>query len=123
MIILVVIFNWVGQMAKDRVYSSYTREAGVLLGKQVRLGRMQRKWTEHELAERGGISRATLQKIEKGDLSVTIGLVFEVAALVGIKLFDSERSTLASHLARTDDKLAVLPSAVRKSRKTLDDDF
>ena len=123
MTILVVIFNWVGQMAKDRIYSSYTREAGVLLGKQVRLGRKQRKWTEHELAERGGISRATLQKIEKGDLSVAIGLVFEVAALVGIKLFDSERSTLASHLARTDDKLAVLPSAVRKSRKTVDDDF
>jgi hypothetical protein len=54
---------------------------------------------------------------------VAIGLVFEVAALVGIKLFDSERSTLASHLARTEDKLAVLPSAVRKSRKTVDDDF
>jgi transcriptional regulator with XRE-family HTH domain len=119
---LVIIFEIV-QMAKDRVYSSYTCEAGVLLGKQVRLGRKQRKWTEHELAERGGISRATLQKIEKGDLSVAIGLVFEVAALVGIKLFDSERSTLASHLARTEDKLAVLPSAVRKSRKTVDDDF
>ena len=110
-------------MVKGRVYSKYTREAGVLLGKQVRLGRKLRKWTEHELADRAGISRATLQKIEKGDLNVAIGLVFEAAALVGVKLFDEERSSLVSHLARTDDKLALLPSAVRKRRKTVDDDF
>lgn len=94
-----------------------------MLGKQVQLGRKQRKWTEHELADRAGISRATLQKIEKGDLNVAIGLVFEVAALVGVKLFDEERSSLATHVARTEDKLALLPSAVRKSRKTVDDDF
>ncbi len=110
-------------MAKDRAYSKYTREAASLLGKQVRLGRKLRKWTEHDLADRGGISRATLQKIEKGDLSVAIGLVFEVAALVGVKLFDEERSSLAAHHARADDKLALLPQSVRQSRKTVDDDF
>ena len=110
-------------MMKDRTYSRYTREAVVLLGKQVRLGRKQRKWTEHELAERAGIARATLQKIEKGDVSVAIGLVFEVAALVGVRLFDQEASTLVSHIARTDDKLAVLPRSVRKPGKAVDDDF
>jgi transcriptional regulator with XRE-family HTH domain len=110
-------------MLKDRTYSRYTREAAALLAKQVQLGRKQRKWTEHELAERAGISRTTLQKIEKGDLSVAIGLVFEVATLVGIPLFDEERPSLAAHIARTDDKLALLPSAVRKRRKTVDDEF
>lgn len=110
-------------MAKDRTYSRYTREAAELLGKQIRLGRKLRKWTEHELTERAGISRATLQKIEKGDLSVAIGLVFEVAVLVGVRLFDEERSSLVTHLDRTDDKLALLPSAVRKRRKAVDDDF
>jgi len=110
-------------MVKDRTYSRYTREAAALLGKQVQLGRKQRKWTEHELADRAGISRATLQKIEKGDLNVAIGLVFEVAALVGVALFDEERTALASHLARTDDTLALLPRAVRKRRKTVDDEF
>ncbi len=110
-------------MAKDRTYSKYTREAAYLLGKQIRLGRKQRKWTEHELADRAGISRATLQKIEKGDLNVAIGFVFEVAVLVGLKLFDEDQSSLKNHLARTDDKLALLPSAVRKSRKAVDDDF
>jgi transcriptional regulator with XRE-family HTH domain len=110
-------------MVKDRAYSRYTREAAVLLAKLVQLGRKQRKWTEHELAERAGISRATLQKIEKGDLSVAIGLVFEVAALVGVPLFDEERASLAAHITRTDDKLALLPSTVRKRRKTVDDKF
>jgi transcriptional regulator with XRE-family HTH domain len=111
-------------MAKDRIYSSYTREAASLLGKQIRLGRKQRKWTEQELAQRAGLSRATLQKIEKGDLSVALGLVFEVASLVGVRLFDPDSARLASHIARTDDKLALLPSAVRKPGKApVDDDF
>jgi transcriptional regulator with XRE-family HTH domain len=110
-------------MAKDRTYSRYTREAAVLLARQVRLGRKRRKWTEHELAERAGISRATLQKIEKGDLSVAIGLVFEVATLVGVTLFDDERTTLAAHIARTEDKLALLPASVRKRSKPVDDEF
>jgi transcriptional regulator with XRE-family HTH domain len=111
-------------MAIHRTYSRYTREAGTLLGKLIRLGRKERKWTEYELAGRAGISRATLQKIEKGDLNVAVGLMFEVAALVGVKLFDEERSSLHNHIARVDDKLAVLPSAVRKRRKvSVDDDF
>ena len=110
-------------MAKERTYSRYTREAAILLARQIQLGRKQRKWTAHELVDRAGISRATLQKIEKGDLSVAIGLVFEVAALVGVALFDEQRSSLATHIARTDDKLALLPSAVRNRRKSVDDEF
>ena len=110
-------------MAKERTYSRYTREAATLLAKQIQLGRKQRKWTERELADRAGISRATLQKIEKGDLGVAVGLVLEVAALTGVALFDEERSSLAPHIARTDDKLVLLPSAVRKRRIAVDDEF
>lgn len=110
-------------MARERTYSRYTREAVTLLARQIQLGRKQRKWAEHDLADRAGISRATLQKIEKGDLGVAVGLVFEVAALVGIALFDEERGSLASHIARTDDKLALLPHAVRKPIKPVDDEF
>lgn len=110
-------------MTKSRTYSRYACDAARLLGKQVRLGRKQRKWTERELAERAGIARATLQKIEKGDLSVALGIVFEVAALVGVKLFDQEPSSLTSHIARADDKLAVLPGSVRKPAKAVDDEF
>ncbi len=94
-----------------------------MLAKQIQLGRKQRKWTEHELADRAGISRATLQKIEKGNLNVAMGLVFEVAALVGVTLFDQERTSLTTHIASTDDKLALLPRAVRERRQPVDDEF
>lgn len=110
-------------MAEKRTYSRYTHEAATLLSRQIRLGRKQRKWTENELAQRAGISRATLQKIEKGDLGVAIGLVFEVAALVGVPLFEEERGSLALHIARADDKLALLPQAVRKPGQPVNDDF
>ena len=111
-------------MAIHRTYSRYTREAGVLLGKLIKLGRKERKWTEQELAERTGISRTTLKKIEKGDMGVEVGLMFEVAVLVGIKLFDEGHSSLVNHIARADDKLAVLPKAVHKRRRvSVDDDF
>ena len=100
-----------------------TREAMALLAGQIRLGRKRRKWTESELAERAGVSRATVQKIEKGDLGVGIGLVFEAAVLVGVTLFDDDRGSLAAHTARAESMLALLPQSVRKSRRALDDDF
>jgi len=111
-------------MAKHRTYSRYTREAGTLLGKLIKVRRKERKWTEQALAERAGISRTTLKKIEKGDLGVEIGLMFEAAALVGIKLFDEEQVSLVGHITRADERLAVLPGAVHKRKKaSLDDDF
>ena len=110
-------------MTRERVYSRYTREAASLLARQIRIGRKKRNWTERELAARAGISRATLQKIEKGDLRVAIGLVFEAAVLVGVPLFDEEPGSLAAHIARIDEKLALLPRATRKRGKPVDDDF
>jgi transcriptional regulator with XRE-family HTH domain len=110
-------------MVKNRTYSRYTREAARLLARQIRLGRKQRHWTERELAGRAGISRATLQKIEQGDLSVAIGLVFEVASLAGVPLFDEDRASLAACTTRIEDKLALLPSSVRKRNTPVDDEF
>jgi transcriptional regulator with XRE-family HTH domain len=110
-------------MAGARTYSRYAREAATLLARQIRLRRKQRKWSERELAERAGISRATLQKIEKADLSVAVGLVFEVASLVGVVLFQNDRRALTAQIARADDSLALLPSAVRKPGRPVDDDF
>ena len=56
------------KMAITRTYSKYAQEAAVLLGEQIKLGRKRRRWSEQNLAERAGISRATLQKIEKGEM-------------------------------------------------------
>ena len=62
----------------NRTYLRQTRDAAEMLGKLIRLGRKERKMTEEDLSGRAGISRRTLQKIERGDLKCEIGLVFEV---------------------------------------------
>ncbi len=79
--------------------------------------------SEHDLAARVGIARSTLQRIEKGDASVEIGLVFEAATLTGVHLFVPDATTLAPELGRIDDKLALMPGSIRKSRRRIDDDF
>jgi DNA-binding XRE family transcriptional regulator len=79
--------------------------------------------TSQDLAERAGISRTTLQKIEKGDMKCEIGIVFEVAALVGVRLFDTDDISLGSLAERIDTKIALLPKSVRLSKQPVDDDF
>lgn len=110
-------------MAKQRVYSKYAQEAAILLGKHIKLGRKQRKWSERELAERAGISRASLQKIESGDMSCAIGLVFEVGTVVGVNLFEQDSSPLAKHIEQVNDKIALLPQRIQRKTKVVDDDF
>ncbi|MEE4376637.1 MAG: helix-turn-helix transcriptional regulator [Candidatus Competibacteraceae bacterium] len=110
-------------MAKPRTFSKYAQEAAVLMGKQIKLGRKQRQWTEKNLAERAGISRATLQQIENGEMSCAIGLVFEVATLVGVNLFDQDKLPLATHIEQTRDKIALLPQRIKTKTKVIYDDF
>jgi len=106
-----------------RTYSRYAQEASALLGGLIRAARKERKLTAQELADRAGISRGLLQRIEKGDLKCEIGAAFEVATIVGVKLFDSTDGTLTRHLRQTEDKLALLPQRIKASKKTVRDDF
>ena len=106
-----------------RTYSRYNRDASALLAGLIRTARKERKLTEQEVADRAGISRGLLQRIEKGDLKCEIGAVFEVATLLGVKLFDADESKLITHLRRTEDKLMLLPKSVRKKTRAVRDDF
>jgi transcriptional regulator with XRE-family HTH domain len=108
---------------KERTYSRYTKDAAVLLGKHIQLGRKARKITERDFSERIGISRTTLQKIEKGDLKCELGTVLEAATLAGVKLFDvTQDNSFAKNLESVSDKLALLPKSIRK-QKDVDDAF
>ncbi|MCF0229197.1 MAG: helix-turn-helix transcriptional regulator [Parasporobacterium sp.] len=44
------------------------------MGEQIKLARLRRNLTAELVAERAGISRASLWKVEKGDPSVAIGI-------------------------------------------------
>lgn len=106
-----------------RTYSRYSLEAITLLGNLIRTARKERKMTTQEVADRAGISRGLLQRIEKGDPKCELGATFEVATIVGVKLFDTEATTLTKHIRQTEDKLTLLPKSVRKKAKIADDDF
>ena len=111
------------QRSSIRPYSRYSREAVNLLGKLIRSARTERKMTGTEVSERAGISRGLLQRIEKGEMTSEIGAVFEVAAIVGLKLFDADESELSRLARQTEDKLALLPKTVHKKKVVVKDDF
>jgi transcriptional regulator with XRE-family HTH domain len=89
----------------------------------VREARLAKAMTTTDLASRAGISRALLQRIERGDPGCSMGAVFEVAALCGVPLFDQEQRQLTTHLALHREKMALLPKAVRVRAKDVKDDF
>lgn len=106
-----------------RSYSRHTRDAAELLGGLIRTARKERKLTAQETAERAGISRGLLQRIEKGDLKCQIGAAFEVATIVGVPLFDTDRAGMAFYLDQTKSKLALLPKSVRNKSAAVNDEF
>ncbi|MDP1051782.1 helix-turn-helix transcriptional regulator, partial [Klebsiella quasipneumoniae] len=75
----------------SRTLARYTVEAARVLGKLIQQGRKRRRMTQADLAERLGIARSTLQRVERGDPRVEIGIMFEAATLVGVQLFDEDR--------------------------------
>lgn len=106
-----------------RIHSRYSREAIKLLGYLIRAGRLEQKLSTERLATRAGISRSLLYRIENGDPSCSIGAVFEVAAIVGVALFEQDRAGLKARLADYETRLALLPKSIRKPETKVEDDF
>ncbi|HSI57754.1 MAG TPA: helix-turn-helix domain-containing protein [Ideonella sp.] len=55
------------------------------LGERLRLARLRRKLTTTTVAQRAGISRTTLYKVEGGDGAVTLGSYLRVMAVLGLE--------------------------------------
>ena len=111
-------------MAKvDRPISRYAADAAILLGQLIRKARIERRMTVAALAERAGTSRGLLQRIEAGDPGCTIGAVFEVATIVGVRLFDAGQTTISRDIEANRELIALLPKAIRSHGTKPDDDF
>lgn len=54
-------------------------------GDDIRAARNQRGWTQEELAERAGVSRPTIARVERGDDVSTANLA-KVAAALGLEI-------------------------------------
>ncbi len=85
------------------------------LGDNIRMARLRRDLTAEQVAERAGIGRSTLVKVEKGDGGVAIGTYLKV--LFALKL-DKDLLTVAQDdvLGRKlqDIKLVVKQRASKK---------
>jgi len=85
------------------------------LGENIKFARLRRDLSSEQVAERAGISRNTLIKVEKGDEGVAIGYYFRVLAILGL---DKDLLLVAKddELGRTlqDAKLIVKKRASKK---------
>lgn len=73
-----------------------------------------------DLADRLGVNKETVTRLQKGDPSVGWGIVLEAAHLVGVDIFDDGYAILRR---RVIDEARLLPDRVRKPRRTVNDDF
>lgn len=106
-----------------RTYSRYSLQALALLGASLRAARIAKKVGTQALAERAGISRDLLYRIEKGDPRCEIGVVFELAAILGVPLFEPELGALQQRRRAVEDRLVLLPKAVHTPPGEVKDDF
>ena len=108
---------------KVRTYSRYTMRAINLLGTLIKSNRIEKRIKARELAERAGISRDLLYRIEKGDPRVELGAALEVAAIVGVPLFSADMTEIEERSRQATEKLTLLPRAVRNRQIKVNDDF
>lgn len=86
-------------------------------GEDLRLARLRRQLGAEIVAERAGISRATLVKIEAGDPSVAMGSYFQVLRVLGL---EQGVGTLAAddEMGRKMQDLELRPRRRAPKRKT-----
>jgi transcriptional regulator with XRE-family HTH domain len=108
---------------KSGPHSRYAKDAAVLLGQLIRKARIARKMTAEELADRAGLSRGLLRRIETGDLGCTLGAVFEAAAVAGVRLFDADEPALTSAVESNTAMMTLMPKSVRAPQVKADDNF
>lgn len=102
----------------------YAEQALAVLGDLIRIARTDRKWTQAHLGKVCSVDRRTIAAIENGRPEVRIGTVFNVAAVLGIPLYDSDASQM-SRLKRLHGEMAsLIPRRVDTQRGgAVNDDF
>jgi transcriptional regulator with XRE-family HTH domain len=102
-------------MKRERQYLPATEHALTALGAQVAAARRQAGWTVADLAERLGVSRNIITRIEQGAPGTAVGTVLEAAVVCGVPLFGVEPDELGRVAETQRTRLALLPARVRAS--------
>jgi transcriptional regulator with XRE-family HTH domain len=88
------------------------------LGERLRLARKRRKLSNAVVAQRAGVSRTTVYKVEAGDPGATLGAYVRVLAVLGL---EGDLNLLAAddRIGRKLQDLALEPSPDAKRRKVV----
>jgi transcriptional regulator with XRE-family HTH domain len=101
----------------------HVQDALTVWGQLIRLARADRGWTAKNLAARANLSEQTVLAAESGSRGTSVGTMMDLADLVGVPLFGIEnRAELAIRRSRGEELLALIPSRVYRSKKTVGDD-
>ncbi len=89
------------------------------LGKDIKNARRRRRISTQMMAERAFISRTTLNKVEKGDAGVAMGIYATVLFILGLSgrlndLVDSQFDSVGRTLGEE-----LLPKRIRYSKKNI----
>ncbi|TAN28923.1 MAG: helix-turn-helix domain-containing protein [Castellaniella sp.] len=86
------------------------------LGERLRLARKRRKLSNAVVAQRAGVSRTTVYKVEAGDPGATLGAYVRVLAVLGL---EGDLNLLAAddRIGRKLQDLALEPSPDTRHRK------
>lgn len=105
------------------VKSRVTKITVSYLGNLIKLARKESGFSQEELAERINGSRSLIQRIESGNIKVSIGSVFEACFVLGIPLMgcDKEHVNNLSRMISYMNKL--IPDGIPNRNIVVDDDF
>lgn len=86
------------------------------LGERLRLARLRRQLSHTVVAQRAGLSRSSLYKVERGDPGATLGTYLRVLAVLGL---DGDFNALAADdkVGRKLQDLALTAPAPRRRRR------
>lgn len=103
--------------------STLTKIALRTLGSLIKCARLERRMSQKDLAQRLNRSRYTVMGIEKGDPYVAIGVVFEAAAIVGVRLLEEDKYAMQKLANTVSNLAAVLPKRSKHLKENINDDF
>ena len=86
------------------------------LGERIKLARLRRKLSSEQVAERAGISRATLWQVEKGSSTPSIGAYFMALFVLGLEK-DFQKLAEDDVLGRKLQDAALVPKERAPKKK------
>ena len=94
-------------------YPRYVRLAQGL-GERIRIARLRRGMTATEMSERIGITRPTLDRLERGELAVGLGVLVRALGVLGLE-HDLDKLAADDELGRRLADAAVKPKRRRRA--------